>query len=145
MLARTLDFLKIWGKAVQPLVFGFFLQHFGVAENGVHRSPQLVAHIRQKLRFYPAGRFRRFFCRNQILLRLLTLDAEGNAVRNRSQGLKRCVRQGLAGEHRHDAKQPSVHNQWVAGKRDHPFALRPFFVADTRVIPNGVRQVGQTL
>ena len=42
-------------KSVQALVLGLLLQHLAVAEDGVHRRAQFVAHVRQELRLGAVG------------------------------------------------------------------------------------------
>ena len=71
------------GVGVQ--VFGLFLEHLGVADDGVQRRPQLVGHVRQELRLVLAG-----LCELAVrVLKLLkqprVLNCDDSLVRERLQ------------------------------------------------------------
>ena len=51
----------------------------------------------------------------------------------------------MAGEHRHHAYQPVVHDERVSGEGDHALPLGPLLVAHTGVAHHGVGQVGFAL
>ena len=69
------------------------------------------------------------------------LDAHGDPVGDRRHRLHRGVGERLAGEHRHHAHQPVVHQERVARKGHHALPLRPPLVAHTGIDRHGVGQV----
>ena len=75
------------------------------------------------------------------LLGDLPLDAHGDPVGDRRHRLHRRVGERLAGEHRHHAHEPVVHQERVARKGDHALPLRPLLVAHTGIDRHGVGQV----
>ena len=77
MLAGALNFPQVRREAVQPLFFRFFLQHFRVAENRVHRRSQLMAHVGQELGLCPAGCLGGVPRVPQLLFSLLTVRDVG--------------------------------------------------------------------
>ena len=77
----------------------------------------------------------------QPLLGGLPLDPHGDLVGHRRHRLQGRLRQRAAGEHRHDAHEPVVHDERVSGEGDHALPLRPLLVAHTGVAHDGVGQV----
>ena len=55
VLAGRVDPLEVRQEGVCVEVLGLLLEHLGVADDGVQRRPQLVAHVRQELRLVLAG------------------------------------------------------------------------------------------
>ena len=60
VLARGVDLLEVGGEVLLAQVFGLFLQHLAVADDGVQRRAQLVAHVGQELALGAVGGFRLF-------------------------------------------------------------------------------------
>ena len=77
----------------------------------------------------------------QPLLGGLPLDPHGDLVGHRRHRLQGRLRERLAGEHRHHAHEPVVHDERVSGEGDHALPLRPLLVADTGIAHDGVGQV----
>ena len=55
VLAGRVDPLEVREERLLVEVLGLLLEHLGVADDGVQRRPQLVAHVRQELRLVLAG------------------------------------------------------------------------------------------
>jgi hypothetical protein len=66
----------------------------------------------------------------QRLLCPLALDALGDRIGHRRQRLDNILRELLAGKHSHDAHQPVLDDQGVAGEGHDPLPLSPLLVAD---------------
>ena len=77
----------------------------------------------------------------QRFFRPLALDADRQAARDRCQGLRHELRKGVARKHRHDAQDPLLHHQGVAGERHHSLAPRPLLVAKLRIAQHLVGQI----
>ena len=70
VLAGRMDLLR--GPAMESClaqIVGLLLQHLAVADDGVQRGPQLVAHVREELALGAVGRFRRVLRLEQFFLR----------------------------------------------------------------------------
>lgn len=79
VLAGTVDFFEVGAEFTHQLpLHDFFLQHLGLAQNGVKRRPQLVAHVGQKPTFGLIGRFGGLLSIIQFLLRPLSLSDVAN-------------------------------------------------------------------
>ena len=57
MLASALDFVEVGDELFDAGILGFFGQHFAVADDGVHRCPELMAHIGKKCALCPVSSF----------------------------------------------------------------------------------------
>ena len=70
MLARRLDLLEIAHAGLVGAIGRVLEQNFAVADDGVERRAQLVAHIGEERRLDPAGRFGGLLGLSQLDLRL---------------------------------------------------------------------------
>src|SRR6266566_2936211 len=75
----------------------------------------------------------------------LALHPDRQGARDRHQRLGHELGKGVAGEHGHDAEDPVLRHQGVAGERHHPLAYCPLLVVDQRIANDLVGQVGTAL
>ena len=55
MAAGVLDLVEVAGEVREPVFLGLFVQHFAVADNGIERRAQLVAHVGEEDRLGAVG------------------------------------------------------------------------------------------
>ena len=66
MLASALDFVEVGDELCDSGILSFFSQHFAIADDGVHRGPELVAHIGKKCALGPVSGFGIIACSNRF-------------------------------------------------------------------------------
>ena len=64
MLTSALDFVEVGDELFDTGILGFFSQHFAVSNDGVHRCPELMAHIRKECTLCSIGSFGIIACGN---------------------------------------------------------------------------------
>ncbi len=73
MFARGLDLLEILHAGGVVAVGGILGEDFAVADDGVERRTQLVAHVGEERRFRARGRFRLRACLDRLIARRLNV------------------------------------------------------------------------
>ena len=73
MLARAVDFFQVGDGVRVAAVCRLFLEHFAVADDGVERRAQLVAHVREELALGVGGGLRLFLRLAQLRVDLVQL------------------------------------------------------------------------
>ena len=79
MLAGGIDPLQVWQERLLAKILDLLLEHFGVADDGVQRRPELVGHMCQEVGFVLASNLQ--FA--TLLLHLL----KQTGILNRNDGL----------------------------------------------------------
>ncbi len=70
------DLREVGHELVETFVLGHFLQHLAVADHGIKRGAQLVAHIGEEGRFVLARRFQLLIQRAQLLAGAVDVGGE---------------------------------------------------------------------
>ncbi len=99
MLAGCVDFLQIPAELILQLAIdGFFLQHLGVAENGVQWRPELVTHVREEQALRLIGGLRGFLRLGDLFL---GPSAFGDILHRQHQQLSMVTRLEFPGVEQH--------------------------------------------
>ena len=90
-LPAALIFWRSGQERLLAEVLGLLLEHLGVADDGVERRPQLVAHVRQELRLVLAGLFELAVRLLELLEQAGVLDGDARPGRRTSRAARSTV------------------------------------------------------